>query len=425
MKKTLVALAVAAAFVVPGVAFAADSSNADTGPVVFGYAQITGAQQFGTTSAPGMAGPSSGLIFGANRIRLGFKGEAVPGVTYFIQGAYDNAGLGGANVLFPNSNGLLNNGLGRNVVNGVLGGGSQAQLMDAWVNFAPVPFAQLQVGKFKTPEGLEYTSTAGNELTFIYRNMGQSLLPGRTAGAMFHADNVMGTGVGYAVGIFDNTSFDAGTAFSTTNTFGGGQSGFLNGNGKYIVSGMLSYTMSTLLTAEVSGSMGTVTTFAGTDNLDSWNMGVHGGLMGISYAAGYTRTNGGLDNNYLDSASQTTGTGTVNASDWHAELAANLYKMTLTPDWLDIEPAVRYDQYHVSDINGTAQGTGSLANATIGVNYFVNPNNPHAAEIQLNYIIPTNRGGAFDYGYGTYGTYDAPMNGVAYNTLMLQFQAGF
>nr|AAB24406.1 omp40=40 kda outer membrane protein {N-terminal} [Thiobacillus ferrooxidans, Peptide Partial, 26 aa] [Acidithiobacillus ferrooxidans] len=26
----------------------ADTSNADTGPVVFGYAQITGAQQFGT-----------------------------------------------------------------------------------------------------------------------------------------------------------------------------------------------------------------------------------------------------------------------------------------------------------------------------------------------------------------------------------------
>ena len=410
MKKNLVALAVAAAFVVPGVAFAAGSStdNANTGPVVFGYAQITGAQQFGTGP-----GSSNGLIFGGNRIRLGFKGEAVPGVTYYVEGAYDNVGLGAIG---------LNNGLGGNI----LGSNGQAQLIDAWINYAPVPFAQLQVGKFKTPEGLEYNNVAGNELPFIYRNMGQSLLPGRSVGAMFHANNVMGTGVGYAVGIFDNTSLDAGTAFSTANfstanTFGSGQSGLMNGNGKYIVSGMLSYTMSTLLTAEVSGSMGTVSTFAGTDNLDSWNVGMHGGLMGISYGAGYTQTNGGLNNGYLDSYNETTGTSTVNANDWHAELAANLYKMTLLP--LDIEPAVRFDQYHVSDVNGFANGAGTLQNTTIGVNYFVNPNNPHAAEIQLNYIIPTNRVGAFDYGYGTNGK--APMNGAAYNTLMLQFQAGF
>ena len=409
MKKNIVALAVAAAFVVPGVAFASTSSNTDTGPVVFGYAQITGAQQFGIPATQ-----SSGLVFGANRIRLGFKGEAVPGVTYFIQGAYDNAGLGGANVLFPNSNGLLNNGLGRNVVNGVLGGGSQAQLMDAWVNFAPVPFAQLQVGKFKTPEGLEYTSVAGNELTFIYRNMGQSLLPGRSAGAMFHAGDVMGTGIGYAVGIFDNTSVDAGTAFSTANTFGGGQSGFLNGNGKYITSGMLSYSMGPLLTAEVSGSLGTARTLNGTNKLTSWNLGLSGGMMGIKYGAGYTRTDGTSTIGYMNAVPNSVGT--VNASDWHAELAANLHEMTLTPDWLDVEPAVRYDQYHVT-------GAGTLGNATVGLNYFVNPNNPHAAEVQVNYILAT-RGGSIDQKYPG-GNGIVPMNGMAYNTLMLQFQAGF
>jgi hypothetical protein len=401
MKKNLVALAVAAAFVVPGVAFAADTSNADTGPVVFGYAQITGAQQFGTGYNAAGTSNSSGLIFGANRIRLGFKGEAVPGVTYFIQGAWDNAGIIGDG---------LNNGLGSNIATK----GGQAQLIDAWVNYAPVPFAQLQVGKFKTPEGLEYTSEAGNELTFIFRNMGQSLLPGRSAGAMFHADNVMGTGVGYAVGIFDNTSLDSYTAFSNGNTFGGGQSGLLNGNGKYITSGMLSYSMGPLLTAEVSGSMGTAEQYSGTDNLTSWNVGVQGGMMGIKYGAGYTRTNGTSTIGYMNAVPNSVGT--VNASDWHAELAVNLHEMTLTPDWLDIEPAVRYDQYHVS-------GAGTLGNATVGMNYFVNPNNPHAAEIQVNYILAT-RGGSINNAYGTpNGT--APINGVSYNTLMLQFQAGF
>ncbi|MHB8179989.1 MAG: hypothetical protein ACYDDR_04095 [Acidithiobacillus ferrivorans] len=400
MKKNLVALAVAAAFVVPGVAFASTSSNRDTGPVVFGYAQITGAQQFGIP-----ASQSSGLIFGANRIRLGFKGEAVPGVTYFIQGAYDEAGLGNG---LPNG---LNNGLGGNVL-----GGSSAQLMDAYINFAPVPFAQLQVGKFKTPEGLEYTSVAGNELTFIYRNMGQSLLPGRSAGAMIHAGNVMGTGIGYAVGIFDNTSLDNYTAFSNGNALGGGQSRLLNGNGKYITSGMLSYSMSPLLTAEVSGSMGTARTYHGTDKLTSWNVGLSGGMMGINYGAGYTRTDGTSTIPYMNASRNSVGT--VNASDWHAELAANLHEMSLTPDWLDVEPAVRYDQYHVT-------GAGTLGNATVGVNYFVNPNNPHAAEVQLNYILAT-RGGSIDHAYpGINGNGLVPINGVAYNTLMLQFQAGF
>ena len=405
MKKNLVALAVAAAFVVPGVAFAADTSNADTGPVVFGYAQITGAQQFGTGP-----GSSNGLIFGGNRVRLGFKGEAVPGVTYYIQGAYDEAGLGNANALFPHSGGLLNNGLGGNVI-----GGAQAQLMDAWINFAPVPFAQLEVGKFKTPEGLEYTGTAGNELMFIYRNMNQSLLPGRSAGAMLHADDVMGTGIGYAVGMFDNTSLDNYTVFSNGNTFGGGQSGLLNGNGKYIVSGMLKYSMGPLLTAELSGSMGTATG-RGTDNLTSWNVGVQGGMMGIHYGAGFTKASGVPAWSYLNT-NPSYAPVTYSATDWHAELSANLYEMTLTPDWLDVEAAARYDQYAV-------HGQGTLGNATVGLNYYVNPNNPHAAEVQLNYILAT-RGGSINNVYGTSSNGIAPINGVAYNTLMLQFQAGF
>ncbi|MHB8116411.1 MAG: hypothetical protein ACYDC7_00710 [Acidithiobacillus ferrivorans] len=402
MKRNLVALAVAAAFVVPGVAFAAGSKtdNANTGPVVFGYAQITGAQQFGTG-----AGSSSGLIFGANRIRLGFKGEAVPGVTYFVEGAYDEAGLGNG---LPNG---LNNGLGGNVL-----GGTSAQLMDAYINYAPVPFAQLQVGKFKTPEGLEYNTVAGNELSFIYRNMGQSLLPGRSAGAMFHGDDVMGTGIGYAAGIFDNTSLDNYTAFSNANTIGGGQGGLMNGNGKYIVSGMLSYTLSSLLTAEVSGSLGTeggLRPPRGSDNLYSWNIGVRGGTMGIHYGAGFTRAGGMSTWGYLHTNANFPVTYT--ATDWHADLGANLYQMTLSP--LDIEPVVRYDQYDV-------RGQGTLGNTTLGVNYYVNPNNPHAAEVQLNYILAT-RGGNIDQSIypGTNGT--APINGVAYNTLMLQFQAGF
>ncbi|MGK9452351.1 porin [Acidithiobacillus caldus] len=410
MKKNLLTFAVAAAIMVPGLAFAADSSNNNTGPVLYGYAQITGAQQFGVSNAPANTGNTpfgtdngSGLVFGANRIRLGVKGEAVPGVTYNFMAAFDGGGTG--------------------------------KIRIAEINWAPVPFAQLEVGKFKAPEGFEYNTVGGNELTFINRNMGESLLPRIDAGAMLHASDVMGTGIGYAVGMFDNSGgsnmFGQQTLFSGGNTYGGGQ-GFsgpfpTNGSGSYIWSGRLSYTFNPLLKAEISGSLGRADSPAVLTNsqIASWNVGVRGGLMGLSYAAGYTRTNGGVPyDDILDAANDLTGNGTINASEWHASLAANLYKMTLTPSWLDIEPAVRYDQFNVADVNGTADNTGHLSNVTVGLNYYVNPNNPHAAEMQINYIIPS-AGGSMDQAYGpSYRGY-VPYRGYAYNTLLLQFQAGF
>jgi len=410
MKKNILTFAVAAAIMVPGLAFAADSSNNDTGPVLYGYAQITGAQQFGVSNAPGInnGDKGSGLAFGANRIRLGVKGEAVPGVTYNFMAAFD--------------------------------GGKTGHIHIAEINWAPVPFAQLEVGKFKAPEGFEYNTVGGNELTFINRNMGESLLPRIDAGAMLHASDVMGTGIGYAVGMFDNSISGQQTLFSGGNTTGGGQgvSGNFptNGSGSYIWSGRLSYTLNPLLKAEISGSLGRADSPAVNSNsqISSWNAGIRGGLMGISYAAGYTRTNGGVLYYYatnfgmapiylLDGNRDQTGNNTVNASDWHVSLAANLYKMTLTPSWLDIEPAVRYDQFSISDVKGTAENTGHLSNVTVGLNYYVNPNNPHAAEVQVNYIVPT-AGGSMDQYYPFYRGY-VPCCGYAYNTLLLQFQAGF
>ena len=186
MKKNLIALAVAAAIIAPVSAIAADNSNAKTGPVVFGYAQITGSQQFGT-------GGSQGLVFGAHRIRLGFKGEAVPGVSYFFQYKWD-----GAWQSTP-----LNNTLGIGAIPG-----SSSGVQDAYINFAFIPEVQLQVGKFRVPVGLERTQYSGNNLLFIQRSMNQSLGANRSAGVMFHSPDLMNTGVYYSLGIFDNHSLD-------------------------------------------------------------------------------------------------------------------------------------------------------------------------------------------------------------------------
>ena len=414
MKKNLVALAVAAAFVVPSVAFASTSSNDDTGPVLYGYAQITGAQQWGT-STNGSASGSNGLIFGANRIRLGVKGEAVPGVTYNIEAGWDNAAIQG------------DTGQGGNLLNDGLGNGGNASIINAWLNYAPVPFAQLEVGKFKLPVGNEYVSKEGNELPFIFRSMSQSLLPGRSAGAMIHAKDVMGTGINYAVGFSDDTSLDKYNAYNFAHNdampFGSGQGGYLNGSGNYIAFARLGYDfMGPLLKAELSGSrmsLGSRPDGLSRTAIYTWNVGIHGGMMGIHYVASYTNMTSGRSfgvNGYNNNG--------MLATDWNVGLGVNLYQMTLTPSWLDIEPAVRFDSF---SIDNHTDYDAKIDNTTVGLNYFVNPNNQHAAEIQLNYIIPTARQGKFGTGTsgGVFGANGAPINGMAYNTLMLQFQAGF
>lgn len=428
MKKNLIALAVAAAFVVPGMAFASTNdvfapanSNNDTGPILYGYAQITGAQQWGT-STNGSPSGQNGLIIGANRIRLGVKGEAVPGVTYNIEAGWDNAGMSG-------NGGALNNGLGN---------GGNASIINAWLNYAPVPFAQLEVGKFKLPVGNEYVSKAGNELPFVFRSMAQSLLPGRSAGAMIHANDVLGTGVGYAVGFADDTSLDSANAYESANfnPSGSGQGGFLNGNGNYTAFVRLHYDfMGPLLKAEVSGSrmsLGSLESYGypglSQTAIYTWNVGIHGGLMGIHYVASYTnmtsgRSFGTYKMEYGNPSPITNNHGML-ATDWNIGLGVNLHQMTLTPSWLDIEPAVRFDSFSINNHSGY---DAKIDNTTVGLNYFVNPNNQHAAEIQLNYIIPTARQGNFgtETPGGVFGANGAPINGMAYNTLMLQFQAGF
>ncbi|WP_139110680.1 hypothetical protein [Acidithiobacillus thiooxidans] len=74
--------------------FAPVNNKNDSGLILYGYAQITGGQQWGTSTNGSPTGPN-GWIIGANRIRLSVKGQAVPGVTYNIEAGWDNAALSG------------------------------------------------------------------------------------------------------------------------------------------------------------------------------------------------------------------------------------------------------------------------------------------------------------------------------------------
>ena len=411
MKKNLVAFAVAAAVLVPGAAFAADSSAKDNGPILYGYAQITGSNQFGT-------GGPEGLIFGAHRIRLGVKGEATPGVTYNFQYKWDGAWMSGGSL--QGASGAFKG------VNGESG------VQDAWINFGFIPEVQLKVGKFRVPLGLERTQFSGNDLLFIQRSMNQSLGANRSAGAMFHSSDVMNTGVYYSLGIFDNHSLDGDNAFSDfgTNSLNATNVGYpfspsgqttvggvlTNGSGKYLFAGMVGYKMNPLLNVELSGARAD-TNLSGpgyANQIDSWNIGARGGMMGMKYMAEYSHANsyGGIEG--------------LRGSDWYVALAANLREMTLTS--LDIEPAVRFERFDWrgaagSGVPGSINGH-YLNNTTIGVNYAFNPNNPYAARVQLNYVIPTG-GSGYRYEYQNFGKSYAPANAYIYNTLALQFQAGF
>jgi phosphate-selective porin OprO/OprP len=80
------------------------------------------------------------------------------------------------------------------------------QLLDAYVDFHPVPlsFLKLRVGKYKTPFGLERLVQEQN-LRFIERGLVSQLVPDRDVGAALHGDAYRGFFV-YEAGVFNGTT---------------------------------------------------------------------------------------------------------------------------------------------------------------------------------------------------------------------------
>jgi phosphate-selective porin OprO/OprP len=80
-------------------------------------------------------------------------------------------------------------------------GGSSAQIFDAYFNYRFKPELQLQVGKFKSPVGLEQLQAEAN-VTFNERALPTGLVPNRDLGAELNGELLGGT-VNYAAGIFN------------------------------------------------------------------------------------------------------------------------------------------------------------------------------------------------------------------------------
>jgi phosphate-selective porin OprO and OprP len=80
-------------------------------------------------------------------------------------------------------------------------GGSTVQIQDAYINYHYNPLFQVEVGKFKSPVGLEILQNDA----YLYlneRSLVTDLLPNRDLGLDLHGD-VLGGIVSYAAGIFD------------------------------------------------------------------------------------------------------------------------------------------------------------------------------------------------------------------------------
>ncbi|HEY4415896.1 MAG TPA: porin [Verrucomicrobiae bacterium] len=88
-------------------------------------------------------------------------------------------------------------------------GGSTVQIQDAYINYRFNSPLQLEVGKFKSPVGLEQLQT-DNYVSFNERSIANNLVPNRDLGVELHGDLLDGE-LNYAAGIFNGSSDYNGT----------------------------------------------------------------------------------------------------------------------------------------------------------------------------------------------------------------------
>lgn len=86
--------------------------------------------------------------------------------------------------------GVLNKDINYEVVTNLVG--SSSNLLDtAWANYKFTPEAQVRVGRFKQPFGLE-TLVSSNNISFMERSYQDQIAPGKQLGAMFHGEQASG-----------------------------------------------------------------------------------------------------------------------------------------------------------------------------------------------------------------------------------------
>ncbi|MHB1528527.1 MAG: porin [Acidiferrobacteraceae bacterium] len=366
-KQRILAVSLGIALMAPVAAFASQ-------PTVWGYGQVLAGQNTDMTAAKGMG-------FSLNRIRLGVKGNATSDISYLFQYSFDK--------------------------------GNSGVIRDAAVGLNMLPFAELEVGQFKTPVGQEF-QVSGAKLQFINRNMGTNLLPQRDIGLMVHNKNGSGYGLNYALGLFNNANVSdtnakvlVGDAYQYPDT--GAQTPGGSVPGKYLVAARVGYGMGKMMNFEVSGDEQAVNNAASPgspSDILTWDAGLAGNMAGAEYGLEYVRT----IHPFIGTTSftgtppvpgiATGGFLSTPASDWYVYAGYKLMRR--------IEPVIRFDRL---------EADGSVDNTTLGVNYDFTTRKAYPTKLQVNYIIPSsNKTTAVDQALP--GVYTS-------HTLQVELQVGF
>ena len=88
-------------------------------------------------------------------------------------------------------------------------GGGKVELQDAYLDIRYQPEANLKVGKFKAPVGLERLQS-GTDILFVERALPTDLVPNRDLGFQLHGE-FLGGALSYAVGVFNGVADGAST----------------------------------------------------------------------------------------------------------------------------------------------------------------------------------------------------------------------
>ncbi len=317
MKKSIISLAVAAGLV-------ASMSAAHAGDVKvkwFGFTQITAEQRDDKA-------PNDGVVFGADRVRFGFKIKD-GNVFGKLQADLKQDGAGPSGTL-PNT------------------------IKDAVAGYKFSNAASIKLGQFKTPVGMDF-NVSGKKLDITKRGMEKKLVMERAAGVMLSGRKIA-NGIGYD--LFYGNPATRGSASAT------GTSGDANSYAARVM-----YDMGKMMHVELG--YGVDETSATGSTVDDYNVIDLGFRMKMAAMT--------IKFEYIDGSSVA---GMKNADEtvWYAHFGYNLGKTT--------ELVVRHYQADQDRaiVTGTQNTSASLTNTYLGANFFLGSNKTNG-RLQLNYVI--------------------------------------
>lgn len=335
---------------------------------LFGFSQITA--QSGDGLASSATDKRTGLRFGADRVRLGYK--------LTINKVFSKLQIDFVKSDDSHKNGQLDE-----------------IIKDADVGYKFNNAFSAKVGEFKTPIGMDF-NTSGAKLDITKRGMEKALVLERSLGAMLSGRKIGGI-FGYDVGIFNpatRASKVVDNPLTSNKTHGVAGHDYA-----YAVRGMANWQgLHTELSYGVSEA-------AAGDNYAAVTADKDYSVWDI--AASYKLNDLTLKGEYVV-GSNIKGVNNRDESVWYLHAGYRFLPM--------FEGVVRHYQ---ADYDPETGASTTLGNTYLGLNVFLNPADKHSARIQLNYVIASG-----DDGF-TGKTYGGVTKGYRDDVILAQFQLAF